>query len=48
MSIMCKVCKRTIERGNYPEDMMTRIEVFYKAGLIYNEEYNILIDMISE
>ena len=48
MSIMYKVCKRIIERDNYPEDMIARIEAFYKAGLIYNEEYNILIDMISE
>lgn len=48
MSIMYKVCKRVIERDNYPEDIMTRIEVFYKANLINNEEYNILIDMISE
>lgn len=48
MSIMYKVCKRIIERDNYPEDMIARIEAFYKANLINNEEYNILIDMISE
>lgn len=47
MSIMYKVCKRTIERGNYPEDMMMRINVFYGAGLITTEEYNELINMIK-
>lgn len=46
MSIMYKVCKRTIERGNYPEDMSMRINVFYGAGLIGTEEYNLLMDMI--
>ena len=47
MSIMYKVCKRTIERGNYPEDMMMRINVFYGAGLITTDEYNELINMIK-
>ena len=47
MSIMYKVCKRTIDRGNYPEDMMMRINVFYGAGLITTEEYNELINMIK-
>ena len=46
MSIMYKVCKRTIERGNYPEDMMLRIKVFHEAGLINNEEYNELINLL--
>ena len=47
MSVMFKVCKRTIERGNYPEDMLMRINVFYGAGLINTEEYNTLVGMIS-
>ena len=47
MSIMYKVCKRTIERGNYPEDMATRIEVFYKANLITEQEYEDLMNMIG-
>ena len=47
MSIMYKVCKRTIDRGNYPEDMMMRINVFYGAGLITTDEYNELINMIK-
>ena len=48
MSIMYKVCKRTIERGNYPEDMKMRINVFYNGDLITIEEYNELIAMITE
>ena len=48
MSIMYKVCKRTIERGNYPEDMVMRINVFYGAGLIDTDEYNELINMINK
>lgn len=47
MSIMFKVCKRTIERGAYPEDIKTRIDVFYNAELINDEEYNILINMLD-
>ena len=47
MSIMYKVCKRTIERGNYPENMLTRIEAFYKANLISEKEYKELIDILK-
>ena len=46
MSIMFKVCKRTIERGNYPEDMAMRINVFYGGGLITTDEYNALMGML--
>ena len=46
MSVMYKVCKRTIKRGNYPEDMDMRINVFYGAGLISTEEYSELMDML--
>lgn len=46
MSIMYKVCKRTIKRDNYPEDMAMRINVFYGAGLIFTEEYNELMAML--
>ena len=46
MTIMYKVCKRTIERGNYPEDMAMRINVFYGAGLIFTEEYIELMAML--
>lgn len=48
MNILFKVCKRTIERGGYPDDMAMRINVFYGAGLINTEEYNTLIGMISK
>lgn len=48
MSVLFKVCKRTIERGNYPEDMAMRINVFYGAGLISTEEYNILMNMVTK
>lgn len=47
MSIMYRVCKRTIERGNYPEDMAMRINVFYGGGLINSDEYNLLISLLS-
>lgn len=47
MNIMFKVCKRTIERGNYPEDMAMRINVFYGAGLITSEEYNELMGLLA-
>lgn len=46
MSILYKVCKRTIERGGYPEDMALRVNVFYGAGLISTEEYDGLIGML--
>lgn len=48
MSIMFKVCKRVIERGNYPEDMSIRIYTFYNAGLINDEEQETLINMIEK
>ena len=46
MSIMFKVCKRTIERVNYPEDMMLRINVFYNDNLITADEHDKLINML--
>ena len=46
MSLIYKVCKRTIERGNYPSDMGVKIEAFYKANLITEEEYNELKEMM--
>lgn len=47
MSLMYKVCERTISRGNYPEDMELRVNVFYAGGLISTDEYNKLISMIN-
>ena len=46
MNVMFKVCKRTIERGNYPENMRNRVGTFFNANLINDEEYNILINML--
>lgn len=46
MSILYRVCKRTIERGSYPEDMALRVNVFYGAGLISTEEYDGLMGML--
>jgi len=48
MSIMFKVCKRTIERGNYPEDMAMRVNVFHGGRLITTDEYNELMGMPYE
>lgn len=48
MSVLFKVCKRTIERGNYPVDMKDRIDAFYKAELINMEEHTILTGMLAK
>lgn len=48
MNIMYNVCKRTIERGNHPEDLMVRIEAFYKANLITEKEYEVLKQMLNK
>lgn len=45
-SLLYKVCKRTIERGNYPEDMNKRLEAFYEAELISLMEYTELKQML--
>lgn len=45
-SLLYRVCKRTIQRGNYPADMATRIDVFYAGGKISTEEYEELIGLI--
>ena len=47
MNIMYKVCKRTIERGNYPEDMLKRLEAFSKADLITLQQYEELVTMLK-
>lgn len=45
--MMYQVCKRIIERGNYPEDIKIRIEAFYKANLISEKEYKELIALLG-
>lgn len=45
--LIYKVCKRTIERGNYPDDMQTRLDVFYAAGKLTTEQYDELVNMLG-
>lgn len=47
MSLMYKVCERTIRRGGYPEDMSLRVNVFYGGGLITTEEYHQLMELLE-
>lgn len=46
MNLLYKVCKRTIERGGFPEDMALRVNVFYGTGLITTEEYDGLMALL--
>ena len=32
--LIYRVCKRTINRGGYPADMATRLDVFYASGAL--------------
>lgn len=47
MSIMYKVCKRTIERGAAPENMADRIKAFRGANQISVDEYNEQMAMLG-
>lgn len=47
MSIIYQVCKRTIQRGNYAEDMKIRLDAFVKANVISQEEYEELVRMLG-
>lgn len=47
-NLIYKVCKRTIQRGNWPEDMQERLDVFYAAGKLTTNEYNELCALIKE
>ena len=46
MSLIYQVCKRTIQRGNYAEDMKERLDVFMGACVISLDEYNELVAML--
>lgn len=46
-NIIYNVCKRTILRESYPEDMNTRLEVFFENNLISKDEYNELINLME-
>lgn len=48
MNMMYNVCKRTIERGNYPENMVDRVKTFYDAKLISEKEYNELMEKLKK
>ena len=48
MSLMYKVCERTIRRGGYPEDMALRVNVFYGGCLISTEEYGLLMELLGQ
>ncbi len=46
--LIYRVCKRTIQRGNYPNDMQMRLDVFYAASKLTTEQYDELCGMIKE
>lgn len=41
------VCKRTIERGNYPADMEMRLNVFLAGALLTMEQWTELVGMLT-
>lgn len=45
--LIYRVCKRTIERGGYPEDMATRLDVFYAAGKLTTAQYDELTALVA-
>ena len=47
MSIMYKVCARTISRGNYPKNMEEYLDVFLGGNKITLEEYTELIALLG-
>lgn len=48
MNIIYSVCKRTIERGDYSQDLITRIDAFYKANLFSKKEYEELKKLLNK
>lgn len=46
--VIYNACKRTIIRGNYPENMLDRLIAFSKANLITLEQYEELLAMMEE
>ncbi len=45
--LIYRVCKRTIKRGNYPDDMQMRLDVFYATGKLTTEQYDELVSMLG-
>lgn len=46
-NIIYDVCKRTLLRGDAPEDMGMRLVVFFKNNLITAEQYNELFQLME-
>ena len=47
MSLMYQVCLRTIARGSYPDDLAARMELFHANGLMTDQEYRQLVDLLA-
>lgn len=47
MSLMYKVCKRIIFRGNVEENFATKILAFKNANIISEGEYNELSELLN-
>lgn len=47
MSLIYQVCKRTILRGDYAENMKIKLEAFVANNVISQEEYQELITMLQ-
>lgn len=46
-NIIYNVCKRTVFRGNPPEDMNVRLKVFFENNLLTEEQYNELFQLME-
>lgn len=47
MSLMYKVCKRIILRGNVEENFATKILAFKNANILSEEEYTELFELLN-
>ena len=47
MVVLYRICKRMIERGNL-EGMSTKLDVFYAAGKLTDDEYKELTELLAE
>ena len=45
--MLYRTCKRMIERGSI-EGMSTKLDVFYAAGKLTDDEYKELTDLLAE
>lgn len=45
--MLYRTCKRMIERGNL-EGMSTKLDVFYAAGKLTDDEYKELTELLAE